>query len=162
MEIIEVKNKTNWFITVIFGFGLFIATMIIFLLLPLVSAQETYLLSAFSYIFNAIPFLAFYILFLYIWLWNTFGKTILKFDSEKIVVIKKNKLFSKPKTYIRAKIEKICIEDFKIERTKYNVRYHYSWSDSTFSIVFIKNNISIRIIDWITYEKATEILQKIH
>lgn len=156
MTTIKVKNKTNWFLTIFSSIGLLILTFIIVLILPLISIRETYLLSAISYIALVIPFLAFYILFIYIWLWNTFGKTILKFDTEKIILIKKNKLFSKSKTYYRAKIQSINIEDFKIEKTQFNTRYHI-FSNSTFSVTFIYNNLTIRIIDWLTHEKAKEI-----
>lgn len=162
MNIITVKNKTNWLLTVILGFGLLVASFIILVLLPLSAFQEDSVwLSLFSFAYSSIPFLAFFLLFLYFWLWNTFGKTVLEYDAEKITVMKKSKLFSKPKIYYRTEIQKIDIEDFKIERTKYNVRYHYSWSGSTFSVVFVINNLQIRIVDWITYEKANEIINEI-
>lgn len=156
MTKIKVKNKTNWFLAIFLSVALLILTVIILLILPFVSVRETYILSTLSYITFAVPFLAVYLFFLYFWLWNTFGKTILKFDSEKIIVIRKNKLFSKTKTYDRTEIQKINVEDFRIEKTQFNTRYHI-FSSSTFSIVFIYNNISIRIIDWLTYENAKEI-----
>jgi cytochrome b subunit of formate dehydrogenase len=162
MEIIKVKYKTNWFVTIIFGFGLLLAGFIIFFLLPLSAFQENSVwLSLFSYASSAVPFLAFFILFLYFWLWNTFGKTVLEYDSEKITVSKKYKLFNKPKTYYRTEIQKIDVEDFQVERTKYNVRYHYSLSGSTFSVVFIYNDLPVRIVDWITYEKANKIADQL-
>ncbi|MFC7348561.1 hypothetical protein ACFQO9_17725 [Chryseobacterium zhengzhouense] len=162
MNTITVKNKTNWFVTIFFGFGLLLTSFIIFILLQLSAFQEDSVwLSLFSYASISVPFGAFFLLFLYFWLWNTFGKTVLGYDSKKIVVTKKYKLFCKPKTYYRTEVQKIDIEDFRIERTKYNVRYHFSWSDSTFSIIFIHNNLPIRIIDWITYEKAKEVLNVI-
>jgi hypothetical protein len=160
MKIIKVKNKTNWLNTIVLGFGLILASIIIFVLLPLISVQETYLLSAITYIIKVIPFLAFYIVFLYLWLWNTFGKTILKFDAEKIIIIKKYKLFSKPKTYFRTEIEKISVDDFKIEKTKYFTRNNI-FTNYTFSIVFTVNKLPIRIVDWLSHEKADEILNDI-
>lgn len=162
MKTIKVKNKTNWLVTVVFGLGLLLASFIILVFLPFSAFQEgSVLLSLFSYACNTVPFLAFFLLFLYFWLWNTFGKTVLEYDTEKIIVTKKYKLFSKPKTYYRTEIQKIDVEDFTIERTKYNARYHYSWSGSTFSVVFICNNLRVRIVDWITYEKANVIVTEI-
>ncbi|MCS3868985.1 putative membrane protein [Chryseobacterium ginsenosidimutans] len=162
MEIIKVKYKSSWFVTIVFGFGLLLASFIIFFLLPLLALQEnSFWFSLFHYAFSVVPFLAFFILILYFWLWNTFGKTVLEYDAEKIIVTKKYKLFNKPKTYYRTEIQKIDVEDFKIERTKYNLRYHYSWSDSTFSVVFICNDLPVRIVDWITYEKANKIAEQL-
>jgi len=162
MSSITVKNKTNWFVTIVFGFGLLLTSFIIFILIPLsVFQEDSALASIFSYTRILVPFGAFFVLFLYFWLWNTFGKTVLEFDSKKIVVTKKYKLFNTPKIYYRSEIQKIDIEDFRIERTQYNVRYHFSWSDSTFSLIFIHHNLTIRIVDWLTYEKAKEVLNMI-
>jgi hypothetical protein len=160
MKTLKVKNKTNWFLTIVLGLGLLIVGFILFIFLPLSASQEnSFWLSLFSYASSAVPFLAFFILFLYFWLWNTFGKTVLEFDAEKIIVTKKYKLFSKPKTYYRTEI-KIDVEDFRIEKTKYFTRNNI-FSTSTFSVVFIQNNITFRIVDWQSYEKAKEILATI-
>jgi hypothetical protein len=160
MKTLKVKNKTNWFLTIVLGLGLLIVGFILFIFLPLSASQEnSFWLSLFSYASSAVPFLAFFILFLYFWLWNTFGKTVLEFDAEKIIVTKKYKLFSKPKTYYRTEI-KIDVEDFRIEKTKYFTRNNI-FSTSTFSVVFIQNNITFRIVDWRSYEKAKEILATI-
>lgn len=160
MKTIKINNKTNWFLTFVLGFGLIMISFIILILLPLIAFQQnSFLLSVFSYFFSTIPFLAFFVLFLYIWLWNTFGKTILKFDDEKIIVIKKCKLFTPAKTYYRRDI-KIGIEDFKIEKTKYFTRYNI-FTSSTFSIVFHQNNSIKRVIDWQSLKKSEEILKAI-
>lgn len=160
MKTIKVKNKTNWFLTFILGLGLIMIFFIILFFLPLIAFQQSsLLLSIFFYVFSTIPFLAFFILFLYIWLWNTFGKTVLQFDDEKIIVIKKCKLFTSNKTYYRKDI-KIGIEDFKIEKTKYFTRNNI-FTSSTFSIVLHQNNKIIRIIDWQSLKKSEEILKTI-
>lgn len=160
MNNIKVNNKTNWFLTLVLGFGLIMISFIILVLLPLAAFQQnSFLLSLFFYFFSTIPFLAFFILFLYIWLWNTFGKTVLEFDNEKIIVIKKFKLFTPVKTYYRKDI-KIGIEDFKIEKTKYFTRNNI-FTSSTFSIVFHQNNRIIRIIDWQSLKRSEEIMKVI-
>jgi hypothetical protein len=163
MKIFKVKNKTNWLVTIVLGFGLLLVGFIVFIFMPLsvIFQENSFWFALFSYASNVVPYLIFFSAIFYFWLWNTFGKTILEYDAEKIIITKKYKLFSKPKTYYRAEIQKIDIEDFEIERTKYNVRYNFSWSGSTYSIIFIIDNTSIRIVDWITYEKAKTILSEI-
>ncbi len=161
-EIIIIKNKPNWLIAIIFPFGLLILIFIMFVILPFASAKSTYLLSTLSYIFSLIPFLGFFILFLYIWLWNTLGKVILEISPEKIKVINKNKLFNKPKEYFKSEIEKISILDFGIEKTKYYTRLNYLFSNSNYSITIQKSGKNIRVVDWLNHERANSILEKIN
>ncbi|MDQ6531813.1 hypothetical protein [Flavobacterium sp. LHD-85] len=161
-ETITIKNKPNWFIAIFLPFGLLILILIMFVILPIVSAENTYLLSILHYIILLIPFLGFFILFLNIWLWNTFGKVILEISSEKIKVINKNRLFNKSKEYQVFEIEKISILDLAIERTKYNMRLNCLFSKSHYSIVIQKSSKTKRIIDWLTFENANNILEKIN
>lgn len=113
MKTIKVKNKTNWFLTFVLGFGLIMISFIILVLLPLIAfQQDSFLISLFSYFFSTIPFITFFILFLYIWLWNTFGKTVLKFDDEKIIVIKRCKLFT-PAKHITEKTSRLVLKILK-------------------------------------------------
>ncbi|KAF2514738.1 hypothetical protein EYY60_03320 [Flavobacterium zhairuonense] len=161
-EIITIKNKSNWIITIISSFALLILIFIMLIILPFASIEKTYLLSALSYIFSLIPFLGFFILFLYIWLWNTFGKVILEISPEKIKVTNKHKLFSKPHEYLKSEIEKISILDLGIEKTKYFTRINYLFSNSYYSIVIQKNGKTIRIVDWLNNERANNILQKMN
>jgi predicted membrane protein len=161
-EIIALKNKPNWIIALTFPFGLLILILIMLVLLPIVSVNNTYLLSALSYVFSLIPFLGFFILFLYIWLWNTFGKVILEISPEKIKATNKNKLFNKPKEYLKSEIEKISIVDFGIEKTKYYIQLNYLFSNSNYSITIQKGRENIRIVDWLSNERANNILEKIN
>lgn len=158
---IEIKNRTNWLITFIMGLALIVSTFIILVLIPLMSAKETYFLSIISYLINIIPFVAFFTLFLYFWLWNTFGKTLLIVEQETITVKYKNKLFAGSKIFLKQEIKDIQMMDFKIEKYQFGTRYHFSWVDATYSIVFIFNNDEKRIINWITKEKADEITERI-
>ncbi|WP_268849358.1 hypothetical protein [Flavobacterium aestivum] len=162
IEIITIKNKPNWIIAIIFPFGLLILIFIMFVLLPFASVQNTYIFSALNYIFSLIPFLGFFIFILYIWLWNTFGKVILEISPEKIKVTNKNKLFNKPKEYLKSEIEKISILDLGIEKTKYYIRINYLFSNSNYSIIIQKGFKNIRIIDWLNNESANNILEKIN
>ena len=157
---IEIKNKTNWLLTIIGLIAIVVLSILILFIIPLFSVQETYLMSILSYVMNVSIFIAFFILFLTIWLWNTFGKTILNIDEEKIIVIKKFKLFSKPKIYLKEEVEKIEIKDYRIEKSKYYTRYNFSLTNATNSIVILTNN-EIRMVDWITKEKAIDIVEKI-
>ncbi|MBB4803071.1 hypothetical protein HNP37_003146 [Flavobacterium nitrogenifigens] len=159
-EIITIKNKPNWFLAIFLPFGLLILILIMFVFLPIASAQNTYLFSILRYITLLIPFLGFFIVFLKIWLWNTFGKVILEISSEKIKVTNKNCLFNKPKEYQVSEIEKLSILDLGIERTKFNVRLNYLFSKSNYSVIIVKGSKSIRIIDWLDIEQAKSILEK--
>lgn len=161
-EIIAIKNKPNWIIALTFPFGLLILILIMLVLLPIFSVRNTYLLSALSYVFSLIPFLGFFILFLYIWLWNTFGKVILEISPEKIKVTNKNKLFNKPKEYLKSEIQKISIVDFGVEKTKYYIRLNYLFSNSNYSITIQKGGENIRIVDWLNSERANNILEKLN
>lgn len=159
--IIKIKNKTNWLLTIILGLGLFLLSFTILILIPLISIQEEGFFFFLNYISFIIPFIAFFILFLYIWLWNTFGKTILTIDSEKVTVRYKNKLFTKPKTYLKKETDQILVKDFQVEKYKFGVRYHFSLSGSTYSVVLIQKDIETRMVDWITESKASEIVNEI-
>ncbi|WP_433625341.1 hypothetical protein [Chryseobacterium cucumeris] len=158
---IEVKNRTNWIVTIILGLGLFILSLIILIIIPLVSLQAEGVFFIVNYISFATPFTAFFILFLYIWLWNTFGKTIFIIEPEKITVRYKNKLFTSPRIYLKKEIDQILVKDFQVEKYKFGVRYHLSLSGSTYSVVFIQNGNEIRVINWITETKASEIVNEI-
>lgn len=158
---IEIKNRTNWLMTLITSLALVILFFIILVIIPLTSAEKTYLLSTLSYIFTVAPFVAFFILFLYLWLWNTFGKTILKIETDSITVIHKNKLFKAPNTFLKQEIKDIQTIDQRIEKYKFGVRYHFSWTGATYSVVLADKNGEKRIVDWITKEKADEIADKI-
>lgn len=153
---IVIKNKTNWFISI---FGAIILILLIFsiiFIVPLAIIQETYFLSVLMFSITVIPFLIFFVLILYFWLWNTFGKTILEKKESEITVIKRWKLFTKTKSY--SHIEKVIIKNYKIERSGYYTRYNFSLSGVVNSIVLIINNEEIRIVDWLTEKKANEIL----
>jgi len=161
-ETITIKNKPNWIIALFFPFVLLILCFMILIILPISSAENTYVLSALNYILSVIPFLGVFILVLYIWLWNTFGKVILEISPQKIKVISKNKLFAKPKEYINSEIKKISILDLGIEKTKFYTRLNYLFSKSHFSIIIQKDSQTIRIVDWLTIEYANSILEKIN
>ncbi|RXM52561.1 MULTISPECIES: hypothetical protein [unclassified Chryseobacterium] len=159
--IIKVKNRINWLVTFITSLALIVFLFIIIILIPLVSVKETYFLSVINYLINVIPFVAFFTLFLYFWLWNTFGKTLLIVEQETITIKYKNKLFVGSKIFLKQEIKDIQTIDFKIEKYQFGTRYHFSWVDATYSVVFINNNGEKRIIDWITKEKADEVTERI-
>ncbi|WP_374464864.1 hypothetical protein [Chryseobacterium sp.] len=156
--IIKIKNKA---VTIILGLGLLLLTFIILIIIPLSSLQGESIFFILNYISFATPFIAFFILFLYIWLWNTFGKTILTIDPEKVTVQYKNKLFTKPKTYLKKETDQILVKDFQVEKYKFGVRYHFSLSGSTYSVVLIQKDIETRMVDWITETKAIVIANEI-
>lgn len=158
---IQIKNRTNWAVTIILGLGLLLLTFIILIIIPLLSIQAEGFFFIVNYISFATPFAAFFILFLYIWLWNTFGKTILIIEPEQITVRHKNKLFASPKTYLKKELDQIQVKDFQVEKYKFGVRYHFSLSGSTYSVVFIQNSTEIRVVDWITETRASEIVNEI-
>ena len=159
---ITIKNQPNWLIAIILPFALLILIFIIVVILPLISFQKTWLITILKYLLSAIPFVGFFLLFLYIWLWQTFGKTILKISSEKIEIRFKNKLFNKPKEYLKTEIEEVTILDLGIEKSEYYIRLNNLFSDSNYSIVIQKENENIRIADWLTKERAENILETIN
>lgn len=161
-EIVAIKNKPNWVIALTFPFVLLLLILIILVFLPIVSVSNTYLLSALDYVFSLIPFLGFFILLLYIWLWNTFGKVILEISPEKIRITNKNKLFNKPKEYLKSEIQNIGIVDFGVEQIRFYTRLNYLFSNSNYSITIQKGGEAIRIVDWLSYEEAQNILKKIN
>lgn len=159
--IIKVKTKTNWALAFITSLALLVISFIILVLIPLMSIEETYFLSVISYISKIIPFAAFFTLFLYLWLWNIFGTTILSIEHNSIVLTYKNKLFTKPKTFYKQEVKEIETIDLRIEKYKLGIRYHFSWIGATYSVILVLRNGDKRIIDWITEEEAGEITDKI-
>lgn len=160
-EKIEVKNKTNWLLALILPIPLLVLLLIIFVLLPLFSLKGSIILSILNYLYTAAIPAGFFMLFLYIWLWNTFGKTILEVSPNQIRVRTKNKLFSKSKTYFKSEIQKIGILDLSIERTRYHIRPNYLFSNTNQSVIITVNYFDIRIVDWLTIEAAQNMVKKI-
>lgn len=158
---LTIKNKTNWAVTIILGLGLLMASFIILIIIPLMNVESDGFSFILHYISSVIPFAAFFVLFLYIWLWNTFGKTILKIEPEKITVRYKNKLFTGSKIYLKKEIDQILVKNFEVEKYKFGVRYHLSLSGSTYSVVLVQKNNETRIVDWITESKANETADEI-
>lgn len=159
--IIKVKNKTDWVLAFFSSVALIVISFIILILIPLMSAEETYFLSALSYISKIIPTSGFFTLFLYLWLWNIFGTTIILIEHDSIILRYKNKLFTKPKTFYKQEIKEIDTIDLRIENYKLGTRYHFSWTEATYSIVLVCKDGNKRIIDWITKEEADKITDKI-
>jgi hypothetical protein len=158
---IKIKNNTNWAVTIVLGLGLLMASFIILVIIPLTSFQEQGFYAVVNFFSSVTPFAAFFMLFLYFWLWNTFGKTMLTIETEQITIRYKNKLFTKPRIYLKKDIEQILVKDFRIEKSKLGTRYHFSLSGSTYSVVLTHNGNEIRIVDWITEIKAIEIVDEI-
>lgn len=149
--ILEIKNKTNWLVTFITSVGLLILFCIILIIVSVGLLQPA------GFISFILPFSAFFIFILYIWLWNNFGKTVLTIDHETLTVHYKNKLFTNPKTYLKEEIDRIETKNFEVERHPLGVRYHFSLSGSTYSVILIQKDVEIRIVDWLTKDKADEI-----
>lgn len=149
--ILEIKNKTNWLVTFITSVGLLILFCIILIIVSIGFLQPA------GFISFVLPFAAFFIFILYIWLWNNFGKTVLTIDHEILTVHYKNKLFTSPKTYLKKETDHIETENFEVERHPLGVRYHFSISGSTYSVILMQKENEIRIVDWITKDKADEI-----
>lgn len=158
---IEVKSSTNWLITFVMGIGLLICAFIILIILPIATVQENFFLWILQYIITAIPFIGFSTLFLYFRLWNTFGKTVISIEPDGMTLRYKNKLFTKPKTFLKSEIKDIELRDLTIERNQLGTRYHFSLSGKTYSVLLVKKDEDKRIIDWITEDKASEIVDKI-
>ena len=160
-EKIEVKNKTNWLLAIILPFALLILLVLILVLLPLFSFRHSVLISIFNYCYSACLPIVFFVFFLYVWLWNTFGKTVLEISSTEINVRQKNKLFSKPKIYLKSEIKDIGILDLSIEKTRYHIRPNYLFSSSNQSITITTAYDQKRIVDWLTPDQANDLLTNI-
>lgn len=109
----------------------------------------------------AIP-IGFFILYLYIWLWNTFGKTVFEISPDYIKITTRNKLFSSPKTFLKSEIKKFGILDLGIERSRYHIRLNYLFSDANQSMTITTAQSEIKIIDWLTPEQAKRIVKKLN
>jgi len=160
-EKITVKNKTNWFLALITTIGLLILLFLILIFLPLFSFKSSIALSILNYMYIAAIPIGFFILFLNIWLWNTFGETVCEISPEYVKITTKNKLFSKPRIYLKSQIQKFGILDLGIERTKYHIRLNYLFSKANQSITITTNQSEIRIIDWLTLDQAKSIIKKL-
>lgn len=160
-EKIEVKNKTNWLLALILPIALLVLLVVIFVVFPLFSLQSSIIPSILNYFRYATIPAVFFILFLYVWLWNTFGKTILEVSPNQIRIRTKNKLFSKSKTYFKSEVQKIGILDLSIQKTKYFIRPNYLFSNTNQSVTITVNHFDIRILDWLTIEEARNIVKKI-
>lgn len=159
--IIQVKNRTNWLLTFITSLALILLLFIIIIIIPLGSIEKTYLLFILSYTMKVIPFTVFFMLFLYLWLWNTLGKTLLHIEPDSITITYKNKLFTKPRTFLKQEVEKVQTVDCRIEKNKMGVRYHFSFTGATYSVVLFNKNEEKKIINWITEKEADDIADKI-
>ncbi len=158
---IEIKHKTNWLLTVFTSIALIISFLmgLIMIILGLLQYGNFFAIAnCFSIAALAI---CFFIFLLYIWLWNNFGKTILTIDPETVTITYKNKLFTSPKIYLKKETDHIETKDFMIEKNQFGIRYHFSISGSTYSVILLQKNIKIRIINWITQGKADEIASEL-
>lgn len=161
IEKIIIKNKINWLLALIMPIALLILSFLIIVLLPLFSFKSSIVLSILNYLYSSAIPIGLYILFLYIWLWNTFGKTVFEISADCVKITTKNKLFSRPKTFLKSEIQKIGILDLGIQKTKYHVRLNYLLSNANQSITITTNQSEIRIIDWLTLEQAENLIKKL-
>jgi len=159
--IIEIKNKTNWLTAFITSIGVIFLSLMgfIIIILGLLQYDDFFALTSLSSITAIIVCL--FIFFLYIWLWNNFGKTVLTIDTETLTIEYKNKLFTSPKTYLKKETDRFETKDFKIERHQLGVRYHFSISGSTYSVILIQKETETRIVNWLTKDKADEIASEL-
>ncbi|MEG0926403.1 hypothetical protein [Chryseobacterium sp.] len=158
---IEIKNSTNWLLTVVMSIGLILSSCVIVILLLIGLLQNIDISAILSVLSMAGVAIGFFILFLYIWLWNTLGRTVFHVEAGSITISYKNKLFAKPKTFLKNEIKDIQAIDYSIEHYKYGVRYHFSWTGTTYSVVLITQDYEKRLINWITEDKANEIVDKV-
>lgn len=114
---ITVKHDRNILLTIIGFFALLLLSVIILLLL-LSLLQNTDGMSFTSRNFEYYTFRSFFILFLYLWLWNTVSKTEIKVSANFLTIIQHKKLFSKPKNIDFDLIKKVFLEYLTIEKAK--------------------------------------------
>ncbi|WP_284464567.1 hypothetical protein [Chryseobacterium sp.] len=158
---IEIKNRTNWLLTVVMSIGLMLSSCVIIIIILIGFLQNIDISAILSVLSMAGIAIGFFILFLYIWLWNTLGKTVFNIEADAITVSYKNKLFAKPKTFLKKEIKDIQSVDYSIESYKYGTRYHFSWTGATYSVVLITWDYEKRIISWITEDEANKIVDKV-
>ncbi|SEG54619.1 hypothetical protein SAMN05421847_2650 [Halpernia humi] len=163
MRKLEYKNPINWAIAIIFPIPLLIFSIVVItLLLSIIIDKDIF--SKTNYFEFLVVFLAFVVFILWMWLWNTFGKTILIFNSEEVEVKKKFNIFYKKKKYQKKSINKILIRDRNIEKKQYYIRINGLFSDENQCIALKMNDGKIiKIIDWLnnsTAENFKKELQK--
>jgi hypothetical protein len=95
------------------------------------------------------------------WLWHTFGQTILSIQNNTLTIRKQNDIFSKQKHYDLDKIQDLHIQSRDIERTKYFVRPNHLFTDKTKTIAFIYEHKTTRAIDWLNMTDANYVFSKL-
>lgn len=99
---------------------------------------------------------------MYLWLWNTFGKTILEISKTQIRISKKNNLFYKTKIYKKDEIQKIIIQNRDVESNGYFTRPNYIFSNSNQTIAIQNKNKIVRLVDWLKVDEAKSGVEKIN
>lgn len=167
---IIIKNKVNWLIALVLPVPITVLIVIILIIFPITiisnynsSSFSNSLISIINYsvAFFIFP-IAFLTVFLYLWLWNTLGKTILAVTKTEIRLSKKSKLFYKTKTYKISEIKKIYIENRDVETNGYSIRLNYLFSKSNQTIAIEYNDSKVRIFGWISKEEANKIIYDIN
>ncbi|MFP3594818.1 hypothetical protein, partial [Chryseobacterium sp. SIMBA_038] len=81
---IEIKNRTNWLLTAVMSLGLTISSFIIVIIILIGLLQGIDIPAILSVLSMAGVVIGFFILFLYIWLWNTLGRTVFHIGADAI------------------------------------------------------------------------------
>lgn len=157
---ILIKNRQNYMFTIL-GFVMMVMNLgMIFIALFASYIQSENL---FSFIFNLsflVPFIIFFLFILYLWVWNTFGKTEIQLTSDSLRIISHNKLFVKPKLIELEKIQKVEYDDLTIERTRFRVSYH-PFSKYNFAVRVHTKTGEFYAVKWINLENAQKLTKLI-
>jgi len=98
----------------------------------------------------------FFVLLFYFWLWDTFGMTQIEINQKSLIIIQRNKLFSKPKHINLGIIQDIVMKDLTLEITRYNIRFH-PFSRYNFALKLVTKTGSFYIVKWMEEKKAKEV-----
>jgi hypothetical protein len=92
-------------------------------------------------------------------IWQLIGKTILQFENNKLIIRKKWDLFYKSKTYEILKLKDAHVINRDIESNRFFIRPNNLFTSKTKSIEFNYDFKAIRMIDWLEYSDAENILE---
>lgn len=96
-----------------------------------------------------------------LWLWHAIGRSKITIQNNSLTIRKQNDVFSKKKIFDINKIERLFIQNRDIERTKYNIRPNYLFTNKTNTVAFIYGQQTIRVVDWLNTTDANYVLKKL-
>ncbi len=160
--VIHVKNKVNWPMALILPIPL-IVILLVCLALFFTGILSLSLFSMMSSLLLFLLSAPFFLLFLYLWLWNTFGETVVTISQTTITLSKRRHLFFKTKAYQISDITSIYSENRDVDLKGFLARNNYIISKELQTVgITLDSSAKITLFTWLSKRKAKEIIVKIN